>query len=572
MGSKQVVLSGLILAIVATLCIVLPVVLITPDDEQQQVFATATVNDGDVVGVMSKESAMFLGIPFSKPPVGELRWRRPVDPEPYPDRYWNATYLRPACSQICDQPIEEYSCPHEESEDCLYLNVWVPRNRVKKVNGNELVPESHYTVEPDQKMAVMVWFYGGNFRNGAGSCTVYDGRFMADQGDVIVVTTNYRVAQLGFLAFGTDGGEESLGNFGLYDQIKTLEWVKNNINSFGGDSDKVTIFGQSAGAESGAVHMTSELSDKYFHQAIFESNPFGLPFRTLDDSRELGQLFAANLSCTNLECMRTKTLSELEAAYNSTLLAVTDPSLLMLLFQPWGPIIDGELLTDQPINLFRKGLQQSKPIIMGSMADEGMIFLAEAFPDPMDKPLYTALVTAVFKSDADAVKDQYPSCSMDNDPSCDNRVVLTPAVTDYVFFCPQRLALFNGTTYDQWLFYFNQTWSFRELWEIPECFDRVCHAADLAYVFGIESLTEFEYTDEERQLSKRMIEYWTNFAKYSNPNGEDGTSELMEWPRFNSGATDYTALQMKGSGDELMLNPFEESCAFWDDLDAYTKH
>jgi len=576
MGLKPLIIGGGI-GVLITLAVVLPLVLILPKGEIREGpdLVRATVNEGDVVGIVSDQAGMFLGIPFGQPPIGELRWKRPRDPKPFGDKYWNATYLRPGCDQICDQPASDYSCPKEESEDCLYLNVWVPRKYLVSEYDSDVIDGQHYVVDEKAisqgKLAVVVWFYGGNFRNGAGSCTIYDGRFMAEMGDVIVVTTNYRVAQLGFLAFGTEG-EESLGNFGLHDQIKTLEWVQNNIKNFGGDPNKVTIFGQSAGAESIACHMTNPISDKLFTQAILESNPFGLPFRDLADARELGDLFAKNLSCSDLECMRTKSRQELEAAYNATVLAIIDPK-IMLVFQPYGPIIDDELVLDQPINLFREGRQQDKPVVMGSTAEEGMIFLAEAFPDPMGIGLYTLLMKAVFREgdDADRIINQYPPCNQTIDPECDNRIILSPAVTDFVFFCPQRLALFNGTTSNQWLYYFNQTWSFGELWELEECTNRVCHAAELAYVFGVVELTDFKYTPEEQKLSDHMIMYWTNFAKYANPNGpyNEGSDELKYWPKFQESQNEYNAMQLNGDGDFLMKSPFTESCAFWDSINPY---
>nr|XP_002123690.1 cholinesterase-like [Ciona intestinalis] len=193
-----------IIPLVSTLCviaIVLPIVLVVPQQASDQGVEDAfvdkieaSVNQGVLVGQLTPEAGMFLGIPFSQPPVADWRWRNPRDPVNFPGGQWDATYTRPACPQICDQPASEYSCPHETNEDCLYLNVWVPRRLATKVSGNSVIEDNHYMLDTQsgQSLAVMVWFYGGNFLNGAGSCVLYDGRFMSNLGDVIIVTTNYR--------------------------------------------------------------------------------------------------------------------------------------------------------------------------------------------------------------------------------------------------------------------------------------------------------------------------------------------------------------------------------------------
>uniref|UniRef100_H2XX17 Carboxylesterase type B domain-containing protein n=2 Tax=Ciona intestinalis TaxID=7719 RepID=H2XX17_CIOIN len=174
------------------------------------------------------------------------------------------------------------------------------------------------------------------------------------------------------------------------------------------------------------------------------------------------------------------------------------------------------------------------------------------------------------------VLEQYPECT---EPGCDNRENLNHLATEYLFTCPQRKAL-NSTALDRWWYILNQTWSFYEVWEQPQCFYRVCHAAELAYLFNVEPLTTFEYTEEEKVLSERFAWYWTNFAKRAHPNGKTSKYELTsenvqetQWPQFNNnGGANYQALQIRAAGDFVMDRPYEEICRFWDELDAYAEH
>ncbi|CAK8694998.1 crystal protein-like [Clavelina lepadiformis] len=594
MGHQKVYIAAVI-GVILCAAITIPLVITLPKPDRLDL-VTATVNEGNIVGQVTPEAGIFFGIPFSQPPIREFRWRRPRDPLKYESRYWDATYKRPGCQQICDQPASEYSCPHEISEDCLYLNVWVPRRLLTNAKSDDIVTSEHYALQNDYlpggqsaPLAVMVWFYGGNFLNGAGSCVLYDGRNMANMGDVIVVTTNYRVAHLGFLVQGEKGSEEAKGNFGFWDQIKTLEWVKQNIQNFGGDPNKVTIFGQSAGAESVGIHFTSEVSKDLFRQGIMQSNPFGLPLRNWTDAKEFGGRFAEAAGCQrdDMTCLRAKSVKELEKAFNDTSLEVTDPSRITLIFQPWSPVIDGDVLREQPVDAFIKGNVHNKPMINGATVDEGMIFVAEAFPNPMTNMFYKALLRIVFKEDYSPVYSTYPD-------ECygDCREMVNKLATEYLFSCPQRKAQNSTRNIQHWWYIFNQTWSFEEVWEEPLCFDRVCHAAELAYLFNVEQMTTFTFTEEERVFSKRLIWYWTNFAKYGNPNGPPATIRAKDivktsviedggqvgakaWSTFGEYGTpenDYKALQLQANGDFEMRQPYKDICDFWDNVDAYADH
>lgn len=554
--------------------------------------AVATATQGSMIGLMSPEAGIFYGIPFSQPPIGQYRWKKPRQDVPFPEGVWDATYTRPACIQICKQPAEEYSCPHEWDEDCLYLNIWVPRRLMKKVESDEVIGAEHYVIDEeyldggDNSLAVMLFLYGGNFLNGAGSATLYDSRYIANQGDVIGVTTNYRVGPLGFLVQG-DGEDAAVGNYGIWDQIRTLEWIKKNIKFFGGNPNKVTVFGQSAGAESIGVMMTSpyvkNLPDPLFHQCIMESNPFGLPFRDYANAKEFGSRFTEAAGCLrdDMECLREADTETILKAFRDSSLEVVGVDKLLLVFQPWSPVIDGDFLPEQPVDAFTKGEMMQIPSIFGGTVDEAVLYIALAFGNDVNNAQYRAILRAIMKQDARPIIQQYPpTCTRTESllGNCDNRDILGVLGTEYIFLCPTRYALFPLTSEDTYFYVFNQTWSFYELWEIEMCFDAVCHAAELPYVFNVENLTVHEYDQHERVLAKRMIFYWTNFAKYGNPNGissTDGTAmEAAYWPKFRetSSEDEYFALQLSASGDFAMENPYKDICDFFDDLNSYADH
>jgi para-nitrobenzyl esterase len=212
------------------------------------------------------------------------RWTAPA-PVPPPSALVRATAFGPACPQ---PPVPGYS----QSEDCLYLNLWTPtRSSVKN-------------------LPVLVFFHGGSFVDGAGSVPVYDGARLAARGDVILVTLNYRLGALGFLAGGS-GANRLAGNYGFEDQQLALRWVQRNIASFGGDAKRVTIFGQSAGAMSVGAHLVAPGSRSLFHSAIMESNPYGLPFKTPAGANtvrmEFDQTPSAKTCSGNLACLEKLT-------------------------------------------------------------------------------------------------------------------------------------------------------------------------------------------------------------------------------------------------------------------------
>lgn len=251
---------------------------------------------------------VFKGIPYAKPPVAELRWRPPQPVEPW-SGVRPATSFGPRCIQVPRPTMSlSYFPPEPESEDCLYLNIWAPAR-----TGTERCP-------------VMVWFHGGGYNLGSGSLPIYSGEGFARNG-VVLVTLNYRLGRLGFLAhpeLTAESGYGASGNYGLLDQLAALRWVQRNIASFGGDPACVTIFGQSAGALSVSYFMASPLAKGLFHRAIGQSGAgFGPVDRTsgtsdanqgLPDAERSGVELAARIGANSIAELRNRTPYEIQMA------------------------------------------------------------------------------------------------------------------------------------------------------------------------------------------------------------------------------------------------------------------
>uniref|UniRef100_H2Z9T2 Carboxylic ester hydrolase n=1 Tax=Ciona savignyi TaxID=51511 RepID=H2Z9T2_CIOSA len=224
-------------------------------------------NNGHLFGSSETDGSVFYSIPYAQPPVGGLRFQDPVAIGYHGDIYaTNNTGvgcigMRLMCS------IGQ--CAEFESEDCLYLNVYVPKN----------VDLSDPTSPPKADLPVLVWFHGGAFWFGAGLAPLYDGQFMAEKTEAIVVTLNYRYMPFGFLSMST-GLSSAPGNMGFHDQQVALQWVQDNIAAFGGNKQQVTIFGESAGAQTVGLHLISSVSAPLFANAIMQSNPVSFTFKT----------------------------------------------------------------------------------------------------------------------------------------------------------------------------------------------------------------------------------------------------------------------------------------------------
>ena len=298
-----------------------------------------------------------LGIPYAAPPVGDLRLRAPVEHAPWTD-VRDATRFASASLQA----KTEYDGA-QGSEDCLYLNVYKPG---AATDGSPL--------------PVMMWLHGGGFVNGSGNA--FNGAFLAQTANVIVVTVNYRLGPLGWLlpSLAAEADDHSTGNYGLLDSIAALKWIKRNISSFGGDAGRVTIFGQSAGGEQVLALVASPLTAGLFHRAISMSAPAGLSLPTVAQIAPKRVDFAAKLGCrdeaTQPACLRRPTAQQILDAAEEGWNVLADAGL------SWTPTVDGVVLPDQWLNVFHQGNFNRVPVMVGHTKEEirlmGAIFENDA--------------------------------------------------------------------------------------------------------------------------------------------------------------------------------------------------
>ena len=310
---------------------------------------------GELEGVWADAGAgvsVFRGVPFAQPPVGGRRWRPPVAVEAW-DGTRAAAEFGPACWQARNADNSPYARGElPRSEDCLTLNLWT-------------------AARVGERRPVMVWFHGGGHSSGTGSATIFDGTAMAKKG-VVMVTANYRLGPLGFLAhpaLTAESAEQASGNYGILDHVATLEWVRDNIAAFGGDPGNVTIFGQSAGSWSVCVLQASPLAKGLFHKAIGHSGGcFGAPrahlattggSATAVSGHDAGLAVAARLGV------------EGGGADAAAALRAVEPEALLEAGRGTGVVVDGWVLPDLPDAIFAAGGQNDVPVIVGSMSDEG---------------------------------------------------------------------------------------------------------------------------------------------------------------------------------------------------------
>ncbi|XP_037615302.1 acetylcholinesterase [Sebastes umbrosus] len=517
----------------------------------------------------------FLGIPFGEAPVGKRRFRRAEAKRPWTGVFEANDYPN-ACYQFVDtsypgfQGSEMWNPNRDMSEDCLYLNVWVPSS-----------PRPH-------NLTVMVWIYGGGFYSGSSSLDVYDGRYLAHSETVIVVSMNYRIGAFGFLAL--HGSSEAPGNVGLLDQRMALQWVQDNIHFFGGNPKQVTIFGESAGGASVGFHLLSPDSRPTFTRAILQSGVPNCPWASVSpaEARRRATLLGKLVGCNGgndtelVDCLRGKTAQEL-----------IDQEWQVL---PWSalfrfsfvPVVDGEVLPDTPEAMLSSGNFKDTQILLGVNQDEGSYFLlygAPGFSKDNDSLISREDFLEGVKLGVphandiglEAVVLQYTDW-MDENNGAKNRDAMDDIVGDHNVICPlahfarsyaQHNALkanmggmMNSGGNSQggvYLYLFDHRAS-NLAW--PEWMG-VIHGYEIEFVFGLPLVKRLNYTSEEEKLSQRMMKYWANFARTGNPNvNHDGLVDTKKrWPLFTVSEQKHVGLNTEQLKVHKGLR--NQMCAFW---------
>lgn len=454
--------------------------------------ATGLVEGAEADGVR-----VFRGIPFAAPPVGPRRWRAPAPPEP-----WDGVRTTNQFSPICVQPgsYPDDAPPEPMSEDCLYLNIWAPAGA------------------QDGPLPVMVWIYGGGLVNGTASTPLYAGDALARRG-VIVVTFNYRLGALGFLAHPELSQESSYGgsgNYGLLDQLAALNWVQHNISAFGGDPSRVTVFGQSSGSISISALTTSPLARGLFQRAIGQSGGLFEPLEAapefaLAGAEQSGVAFASRLGAPSLQALRDLPASAIVAQH----------------FNPQ-PNVDGYVLRETPYAALAGGRANDVDLLVGANAEEGLYFLS-------GRDVNAANLRSVLSEDfpgfiVSLIGPQPPA----DDSSA--RAAFVSFESDMRFgWNMWAWARLHAASSHRNTYYYRFA-------HRPAGQDGASHGAEMAYVFGHLDLYNAPWTEDDRAIAEQMISYWTNFAKTGDPNGEG----LPHWPTFEP--ANQTVLLIDNSG------------------------
>jgi len=495
-------------------------------------------SDGRVRGVSSSGIDRFLGIPYAAPPVGDLRWR-----PPQPHGRWRGVRDATAFANHCPQVASPFGLP-SVTEDCLYLNVFRPARHGE--DDGEEDDGGHQGRE--RRRPVMVWIHGGALL--VGESDDYDPVRLVQRG-VVVVTINYRLGVLGFLAHPAlteESPEHASGNYGLMDQQAALRWVRRNIASFGGDPRRVTIFGESAGGLSVHSHLASPLSLGLFHRAIAESGAYSLAQPSLSQAEAQGQVVAERAGCTD------QTAACLRATPVETLLPALMVSTVV-------PDVDGLVLTQTIGESFASGQFNRVPVMEGSNHDEWRLFVALSFDlvtGPLAPEQYIDAIAATLgvpSTTAEFLASFYP---LANYPSPD--LALSALGTDAIFACNSRkvarLLSQQVTTYA----YEFADEDAPQLFLPPVSFPYgSAHASELQYLFGLRSTVMApELTEEQRQLSEAMVSYWTSFARTGSPNQFDEPF----WDAYDSASDAVQSLVPPVPAEETGFAA-DHKCSLW---------
>jgi para-nitrobenzyl esterase len=481
---------------------------------------------GPLAGISGRDRSItvFRGVPYAAPPVGALRWRPPAPPA-----RWSGVRTAGAFGPMCPQAPHDAATTGIElpmSEDCLYLNIWTP------APGGRPHP-------------VLVWIYGGGFRAGTGASPRFDGESLARRGTV-VVTFNYRLGAFGFLAtpeLSEESGHDASGNYGLLDAVAALRWVRTNIAAFGGDPDRVTVAGQSAGA--GAVNFLamSPLADGLFHRAIAQSHArhardpelryLSTSYRTLADAEQAGVRYAREHGARSLAELRSLPWQKLVDGRPGVDDDIdTGSTAKPPLFRP---VVDGWVLPAGYEDTYAQGRQHDVGYLAGNNLDESGAVPESTFADyrakgaiqrPGAPPVHVTLDGFVdaarqkFGAMAEEFLRLYPAGSADEAARASNEAVRDNARISTYLWGTQWTEHATRPAYT----YF---WTHRSpaQGQVPR---RASHSSEIEFVFGNLGPGTARWTDEDREVAATVSAYWANFAATGDPNGPG----LPYWPAY----------------------------------------
>ena len=465
---------------------------------------------GRIKGVVNKDNTVrvFAGIPYAKAPIGNLRWKEPQDIEPWTDvkdctKFKPKSY-QPEANEITSSLVDIYAqgrwvpdysnkMIEEMSEDSLYLNIWRPNDY-------------------KDNLPVLVYIHGGSLTTGSSAYLDYNGEEMAKTG-VIMVTISYRLGIFGYFAHEAlinESLNHTTGNYGLLDQIKALEWINNNIKWFGGDKNNITIAGESAGSSSVSAICTSPLAKGLFKRAIGESSSLVVKraphtYRTMADALKTGNNIMKEFKASNINELRNISASELvKTQYRNDCIT-----------------LDGYALTKDPYQVYLDNENNEEALLNGYNVKEADAFVVPKYLfSPTNKDNIKERLAELFDDNTiNKIMALYK-----NDIERDAFSAFNEIISVWWFMYPHeswsRMAYNNGE--DVYRYQFTKTNGYYGTY----------HSGELIYAFGNVKKTpyKYRYNDNDIKLSNKMLKYWSNFAKYGNPNEPD----FPNWELWNS--------------------------------------
>ncbi|MEV5809786.1 carboxylesterase/lipase family protein [Streptomyces parvulus] len=504
--------------------------------------------EGPVRGVLNDDRTVeiFAGVPYARPPVGDLRWNAPQPPERRSevftaDRFSAApvqgtsTFFTRALSQVVDVPLEDtFLNPYPVSEDSLSLNIW------------------HSTKPASKRLPVLVYIPGGGFATGSGALPLYDGEALASRGEVLVVTLNYRLGVLGFLShpeLAAESEQGASGNYGILDQIAALKWIRQNIAAFGGDPERVTVAGESAGGESVCLLGATPLAEGLVDGIIGGSGAcMGTAGNTDDDDQydteaaaeEAGRRLSEKLGGASIEQMRAMPVDRIVEAAKS-------------LDGHWRPSLDGHLIDRPPAEIYASGDQLDVPTLVGSNADEASLSLAS--PPDNDVGKYEDSVRETHGADAERFLRMYPGESgeqvLESLLQADTDKIMTRAMHRW-----SRLQTRTGAS-NAYLYYFTHVPPEGDLEKFG-----AYHGAEVMYAYdNLGKDSDADYTSVDYKLRDQMSAYWVNFVRTGDPNGQG----LPSWPTVERAPEQVMEF---GDGSTVAPRPRPDAIDFWLEYDG----
>lgn len=535
MSSRRLVLSISFLALVVGLATMLGAVM-GPAANACSDDVVAVTDKGPVVGLHTDTMNEFLGIPYAAPPVGDLRWR-----PPQPAARWHGLRDATQFANHCPQPATAFGLP-STTEDCLYLNVYTPAE--------------HRGWHKGHRHPVMVWIHGG--AGFLGESDDYDPTNLVENEDVVVVTLNYRLGFLGFLAhpaLSAEANYHGSGDYGFMDQQAALKWVQRNIKNFGGDPNNVTLFGESFGGLSVHTQLASPEAAGLFDRAIIESGAYYLNTTSLATAEFLGTQAATLLGCSaqTAACLRSLDVATLLSKQGSA---------------GFTGNVDNKVLT-QPIGAaLQSGQFNQVPVMEGSNHDEWRLFVAINFElvspyTATNSTNYAARINASFGGLplAPYIIPHYP---LPNPPTPPGPSIALGAVgTDGIFACNSRTSIRRMANFVPVFAYEFNDQNAPQLFLPPDVVSGMpygaAHASEIQYIMDLRpAVPAPALTPAQLKLSDKMVSYWGHFARFGDPNSR----RTPNWPQYDRTADLFQSLIPPTPTTEATFCA-DHQCAFW---------